>query len=150
MPNKIMGIKLLNKFLLKQCKDEIKCVKLSSLSDKCIAIDTSIFMYKYESEGNLIENMNKLIKVLLNNKIIPIFVLDGKIMENKKEIISIRKELKKISKTKKLKLPTLLLWKLLSTQKKISYRRLEISLEVSFIKNDTLSCNFINDIIEVL
>ena len=50
----------------------------------------------------------------------------------------------KISKTKKLKLPTLLLWKLLSTQKEIFYRRSEISLEVSFIKNDTLSCNFIN------
>jgi 5'-3' exonuclease len=95
-----MGIKLLNKFLLNNCtKEEIKKVSLNYLNNKTIVVDTSIFLYKFEAEDKLIENMQIMLLKFIKYKIIPIFIFDG-ITDFKSEIISIRQELKKKSKLK--------------------------------------------------
>ena len=52
-----MGIKHLNRFLRTECSNSIKFVSIAELTGKKIAIDISIYMYKYASEGGLIENI---------------------------------------------------------------------------------------------
>ena len=52
-----MGIKYLNSFLRENCSNSIKCMPVMELSGKKIAIDISIYLYKYEGDGTLIENM---------------------------------------------------------------------------------------------
>ena len=58
-----MGIKYLNSYLQRNCRDAITCVSLEHLSGKKIVVDTSIYMYKYEADGLLLENMYLLISI---------------------------------------------------------------------------------------
>ena len=92
-----MGIHQLHGFIQRNCRDAIRIVNLSELKNKTIVIDTSIYLYKYAGEGHLIEGMYNLIIVLLNYKIIPIFVFDGKPITEKNELLHERKEKKKKS-----------------------------------------------------
>ena len=46
-----MGIKGLNKLLKERCSKGITKVYLNKLQNTCIAIDTSIFLYKYSYFG---------------------------------------------------------------------------------------------------
>ena len=90
-----MGIKNLNKFLREQAKESINIISLAELSGKKIAIDISIYMYKYASEEGLLENIYLMLSVLRHYNIIPIFVFDGKPPAEKKELLIKRKEDKK-------------------------------------------------------
>jgi len=91
-----MGIKYLNNYLRTNCsKEAIKCISLTELSGKKIAIDVSIYMYKYLSDDSLLENMYLLMSVLKHHNIIPIFVFDGKCRTEKKELLIKRKNDKK-------------------------------------------------------
>lgn len=90
-----MGIKHLNKFLREQCKSSIYFAPISDLSHKKIAIDISIYMYKFESEGTLIENMYLMLSIFRNYNIIPVFIFDGKPPTEKKELLLKRRENKK-------------------------------------------------------
>jgi len=90
-----MGIKNLNKFLQEQAKESINIISLTELSGKKIAIDISIYMYKYASEGGLIENIYLMLSVFRHYNIIPIFIFDGKPPAEKKELLLKRKEDKK-------------------------------------------------------
>lgn len=87
-----MGIKNLNKFLREQAKESINIISLTELSGKKIAIDISIYMYKYASEGGLIENIYLMLSVFRHHNIIPIFIFDGKPPTEKKELLLKRKE----------------------------------------------------------
>lgn len=90
-----MGNKKLNKFLLDNCShNAIKKHHLSSMSGKTIAIDTSIYMYKFHGESALIENMYRLISILRHYDIRPIFVFDGKPPTEKKETLYQRRIVK--------------------------------------------------------
>jgi len=90
-----MGIKNLNRFLSDNCtKKSIRKQHLSSFKHKTIAIDTSIYMYKYQSENLLLENMKQLIQTLINYNIKPIFVFDGQAPPEKKDLIRQRAQLK--------------------------------------------------------
>jgi len=90
-----MGIKNLNRFLSDNCtKKSIRKQHLSSFKNKTIAIDTSIYMYKYQSENALLENMKQLIQILLNYEITPIFVFDGQAPPEKTDLIRQRAQLK--------------------------------------------------------
>ena len=82
-----MGIKHLNKFLKEECKDSIKFISLSELSGKKIAVDISIYMYKYAADNTLIENMYLMLSVFRYYNIIPIFIFDGKPPDEKKELL---------------------------------------------------------------
>ena len=87
-----MGIRYLNRFLKTECSDAIKQIPISALSGKKIAIDISIYMYKFASEGSLIENIYLMLSVLRHYDVIPIFVFDGKPPTEKKELLEKRKE----------------------------------------------------------
>ena len=90
-----MGIKNLNRFLReqsKQSKESIKFISVAELSGKKIAIDISIYMYKYASEGSLLENIYLMLSVFRYYNICPIFVFDGKPPPEKKELLLKRKE----------------------------------------------------------
>ena len=96
-----MGIKNLNRFLYDNCnKKSIRKIHLSYLTNKTIVIDTSIYLYKYSSEGLLMENMYLLISILTYYKIIPIFVFDGKPPPEKRELLKQRRLEKKDAEEK--------------------------------------------------
>ena len=52
-----MGIRNLNRFLKENASSAIRLCGLSELSGKRIAVDVSIYMYQFASEGTLIENI---------------------------------------------------------------------------------------------
>ena len=87
-----MGIKHLNKFLRDHAQKSIKFISLEELSGKKIAVDISIYMYKYASEGTLLENMYLMLSTLRHYNIIPVFIFDGKPPPEKKELLMKRKE----------------------------------------------------------
>jgi len=89
-----MGIKGLNNILKKYClREGILEISLANLEGKIIAIDTSIYIYKYTYNNNhLLENFLLQISALLKNKITPLYVFDGKPSDEKKELIKKRKE----------------------------------------------------------
>ena len=90
-----MGIKHLNKFLRTECSESIKAITIAELSGKKIAVDISIYMYKYESNEALIENMYLMLATFRKYNIIPIFIFDGKPPTEKKALLQKRKEDKK-------------------------------------------------------
>jgi len=89
-----MGVQHLNSLLRAHCPDGIKRITLGDLSGKKIAIDTSIYMYRFLEQGSLIENMFVLVNMLLKYNITPVFVFDGKAPLEKKELLRARKEVK--------------------------------------------------------
>lgn len=90
-----MGIKHLNKFLRTECSDSIKAIQIAELSGKKIAVDISIYMYKYESTESLIENMYIMLTLFRQHNITPIFIFDGKPPTEKKALLQKRREDKK-------------------------------------------------------
>jgi 5'-3' exonuclease len=85
-----MGIKYLNKYLRTNCKESIVCISLNDLSGKVIVVDVSIYLYRYEGEDVLIENMYLLLSIFRKYNIIPIFIFDGKSPVEKKALIQKR------------------------------------------------------------
>jgi flap endonuclease-1 len=92
-----MGIRYLNNFLKKNASASIKSVKLSDLSGKKIAIDISIYMYKFLHNNTLIENMYLMLSIFRSNNIIPVFIFDGKAPEEKRELLYQRNRMKSIA-----------------------------------------------------
>ena len=90
-----MGIKHLNRFLRTECSDSIKFVSIEELSGKKIAIDISIYMYKFHADNVLIENIYLMLSIFKHYKITPIFVFDGKSPTEKKALLEKRKADKK-------------------------------------------------------
>ena len=86
-----MGIKYLNNFFRTECGDSIKVISIAELSGKKIAVDISIYMYKYESNEALIENMYLMLATFRQYNIIPIFIFDGKPPTEKKALLEKRK-----------------------------------------------------------
>jgi len=99
-----MGIKYLNSFLRNECKENIKMASIAELSGKKIAVDISIYIYKYVGENALIENMYLLLSIFRYYNVIPIFIFDGKPPPEKKELLIKRKNDKKEAETEYLTL----------------------------------------------
>jgi len=89
-----MGIRMLNKFLQDKCKTSISFINLSELSGKRIAVDISIYLYKFLSDNALLENLYLMISIFREHKITPIFVFDGKPPIEKNDTIALRKKTK--------------------------------------------------------
>jgi len=89
-----MGIRMLNKFLQDKCKTSISFINLSELSGKRIAVDISIYLYKFLSDNALLENLYLMISIFREHKITPIFVFDGKPPVEKNDTIALRKKTK--------------------------------------------------------
>ena len=90
-----MGIHQLNYFIRSNCDAAIKVIGFSQLSGKKIVVDTSIYMYKYAKEGNLIEGMFRMISTLLYYDISPVFIFDGKPPPEKANLLAVRRRKKK-------------------------------------------------------
>jgi flap endonuclease-1 len=87
-----MGIRYLNRFLKDNASPSIKLCNLAELSGKKIAVDISIYMYRFVLNNSLIENIYLMLSVFRHYNIIPIFVFDGKPPVEKMELIQKRKE----------------------------------------------------------
>jgi flap endonuclease-1 len=87
-----MGIKHLNQFLKENSGESIKFISIAELSGKKIAVDISIYMYKYASEDTLIENIYLMLSVFRHYNVIPIFIFDGKPPTEKKELLQKRRQ----------------------------------------------------------
>ena len=87
-----MGIKHLNKFLRTECGDSIKLISIAELAGKKIAVDISIYIYKYQSEGTLLDNIYLMMTIFRNFGVIPIIVFDGKPPAEKRELLVKRKQ----------------------------------------------------------
>lgn len=93
-----MGIKQLNSFLKQNCKKSIKILHFNELSNKKIAIDISIYLYKFLEDGSIIDNLYLMIGLFRKYNIIPVFIFDGKPPKEKNETIKKRLEQKKKAK----------------------------------------------------
>jgi len=89
-----MGIKNLNTFLQKNASQGIKEDDISSLQGKSLAIDTSIFLYKFMYSGRFIDNFLSQVSHLRSFNITPIYIFDGAPPKEKQEILNQRKEQK--------------------------------------------------------
>ena len=87
-----MGIRNLNRYLRDNCPNSIRCIHMSDLAGKYIAVDISIYLYKYETENALLENMYVMLSIFRYYDIIPIFIFDGKPPPEKKALLIKRKE----------------------------------------------------------
>ena len=87
-----MGIKNLNRFFKEECKGSIQVTNLAQLSGKKIAIDISIYLYKYSADNTLIENIYLMLSIFRHYNIIPVFVFDGKPPAEKKALLQRRKD----------------------------------------------------------
>jgi len=89
-----MGIRLLNKYIKTNCKNGVSVIKMEDLRGKYIAIDTSIYLYRFLQEEVLLENFYLLLSLLKFYNITGIFVFDGKPPEEKYKLIEKRKNIK--------------------------------------------------------
>jgi flap endonuclease-1 len=94
-----MGIKNLNKFLREKCVKNIQQINLSDLTGKKLAIDISIYLYKYETNNALLENIYLMLSIFRQYSIIPVFIFDGKPPPEKQALLKKRREDKIIAKT---------------------------------------------------
>ena len=97
-----MGIKSLSTILNQYVKNGMKNITLDTFRGKVIAIDTSIYLYKFTyNTSDYLEGFTRQILRLLKNGITPLFVFDGKPPDEKREILNDRKEKKEILVKKK-------------------------------------------------
>ena len=82
-----MGIKHLNRFFKENAGESMKFISIADLSGKKIAVDISIYMYKYASDNVLIENIYLMLSIVRHYNVIPIFVLYVKQQTEKKEVL---------------------------------------------------------------
>ena len=73
-----MGIPKLNKMLMDRCPNAIQKIHLESLLNKKIAVDISIYLYKFIADGEYMEHLYLFLSVFKYYCIIPIFIFDGK------------------------------------------------------------------------
>jgi flap endonuclease-1 len=103
-----MGIRNLNSFLRDNASSALKFINVAEMSGKKVAVDTSIYMYKFASEDALIENIYLMLAVFRHYNIIPIFVFDGKPPSEKSELLLKRREDKKDAEAEYYRLKKLL------------------------------------------
>ena len=96
-----MGIKLLNKYITNTCDtNAVKKIHIKEFSGKKIAVDASIYMYRFLGENKLIEHMYLMTSIFRAYKIIPVFIFDGIPPPEKYAVIQERKEQKLVAQTK--------------------------------------------------
>lgn len=64
---------------------------MKEISGKKIAIDVSIYLYKFAADNTLIENMYLMLSIFRYYQIIPVFVFDGKPPDEKKQVLEKRR-----------------------------------------------------------
>lgn len=103
-----MGIQYLNQFIRENASKWMKVHSLSDFAGKKVAIDVSIYMYKFASTNVLIENMCLMLSIFKYWEITPVFIFDGKPPVEKKELLEKRKLDKVVAQTEYKRLEMLL------------------------------------------
>jgi flap endonuclease-1 len=103
-----MGIKGLNSFLRKTCGRNIRQVSLYELKGKVIAIDASIYMYRFKCDGGLIDGIYQMTSLFKHCGIVPLFVFDGKPPSVKNGALQKRQTLKKCAENRHYELTKML------------------------------------------
>ena len=100
-----MGIKDLNKFIKTFTPKAIKQVPISNYKGKTLAVDTSIFLYKFKYSNKLIDSFFQQYYHFKKEGVDLIYVFDGKPPEEKEYVLNNRKNTKEkqISKIEELK-----------------------------------------------
>lgn len=93
-----MGIQYLNTYLKRNCSKAISYVSLNDLNQKKLAIDASIYMYRFKSEGFLIDGIYQMAMMMRRNNITPVFVFDGKPPKEKRALLLKRRQEKERAK----------------------------------------------------
>ena len=93
-----MGIRGLNRFIQNHCANGVSRLHLKDFIGKRIAVDTSIYMYRYSGEGALLENIYLMGSVFRHYNIHAVFVFDGPPPPQKTELIEIRRKKKEDAK----------------------------------------------------
>lgn len=89
-----MGIRYLNGFIQRRCVNAISRSHLRDFVGKRIAVDTSIYLYRYSVEGALLENIYLMASVFRYYNIHAVFVFDGPPPPQKTEVIDRRRKKK--------------------------------------------------------
>jgi flap endonuclease-1 len=90
-----MGIKSFNNILKNFAAKAIKKVSYNELQGKVIAIDTSIYLYRFKySTGNIVNGFSHQILKFLKNGITPYYIFDGIPPQEKQEVLDGRKNRK--------------------------------------------------------
>ena len=95
-----MGLRGLNRFLRTNCQNNIRQISLWELKGKTVVVDASIYMYRFQGDGGLIEGMYQMVGLLRHNGITPLFVFDGKPPPEKRELLEKRKQDKLVAEKK--------------------------------------------------
>lgn len=82
-----MGVRLLHSFINEKCLNSMYKIHLKQLRNKKIAVDISIYMYKFKRSNTLIENIFNMCTLFRKYNIHPIFIFDGKPPKEKEEEI---------------------------------------------------------------
>jgi flap endonuclease-1 len=130
-----MGIRYLNKFLRTNCVDSIRCINMCDLNGKRIAVDISIYLYKYEADNMLLENIYLMLSIFRYYGIIPIFIFDGKPPKEKKSLLQKRKQDKITAEKEYNKLKNIL------TQQNDEYEKQEIIVLMDQLKKQFININ---------
>ena len=99
-----MGIQYLNRIIRTYAYKGVRELSLRSLKGKTLAVDTSIYLYRYQAEDALIENMYLMISLFRHHDITPVFVFDGEPPAEKRELLEERKRDKEEAKMRWLEL----------------------------------------------
>jgi len=92
-----MGIKHLNQFVRRECPGAIKTISFADLEGKVLAVDASIYMYRFAADEALLENMYSMVRMFQLSGIVPIFIFDGKPPDEKRNLLNKRQRLKRIA-----------------------------------------------------
>jgi|TARA_B110000261_G_scaffold161656_1_gene203533 hypothetical protein len=90
-----MGIRYLNKYITRKCARDIREISIYELRGSKVAIDASIYMYRFKSEECLIDGMYQMAMLLRKTGITPVFVFDGKPPREKMPLLKQRRDDKK-------------------------------------------------------
>ena len=85
-----MGVPYLNRFLKQNTKNGMNRVSLSKYRGCKIAVDTSIYMYRFMSENLFVENFYLMMTLFIKYEITPVFIFDGIPPQEKKAEIEMR------------------------------------------------------------
>ncbi len=88
-----MGIKHLNRVFNQKCNDRaIYKIHLKQLSGEKIAVDASIYLYRFLGDEKLAEQIYLMASIFRKYNIAPVFVFDGAAPPEKKDVLNERKE----------------------------------------------------------
>ena len=93
-----MGVRYLNRLIQEKSIGSVKRIHFEDLRGKKIAVDISIYMYRFLADGALLENMYLLASIFRYYDINAIFVFDGPPPVQKTDVIEIRKKKKDAAK----------------------------------------------------